>query len=159
MRKFLVRAAFVTVVLGSIAACAHPTLPEGYGPTTAGTAPTGPTGPTGPADQTKEVCTQAQSLSVTAVATIRTKAAAAQSALAAGNQVGVVQAVTDLKKAATDWSDQLTQLSSKPVKPAVKSVLDDGVRTINQLASATTPPPDAESKLTDFTTKLAAACA
>lgn len=157
MRTFPVRAAFVVIVLGVLAACAHPTLPEGYGPTTAGTAPTTP--PAGATDQTKEVCTQAQSLSVTAVATIRSKAAAAQAALGSGNQVGVVQAVTDLKKAATDWSDQLTVLAAKPVKPQVKSVLDDGVRTINQLATATTPPPDAESKLTDFTTKLAAACA
>ena len=157
MPMFPVRAALVVIMLGILTACAHPTLPEGYGPTTAGTVPT--TAPDGPTDQTKAVCDQALSLSVTAVATIRSKAAAAQAALGAGNQLGVVQAVTDLKKTASDWADQLTQLSTKPVKPQVKSVLDDGVRTINELASATTPPPDAESRLTDFTTKLGAACA
>jgi hypothetical protein len=159
MRKILVAVAFSAVALGGLAACAHPTPPDGYGPPTTGPATQAPTSAAPVADQTVEVCQQAESVSASAVVTIRAKGAAATAALQSGDQVTLVQAVTDLKKAAADWAAQLTVLSGKPIKPAVKTVLTDGVTTINTLAAAQVPPPDAESKLTDFTTKLAAACA
>lgn len=167
MRKTLVPTAVLAIALGGLAACAHPSPPNGPYPTTAGPvhatsgAPTNPatTGNSGPADQTRDVCADATSTSTAAAATIRSKGAAAQAALLSGNQADAIADVGDLKSAANDWSNKLTQLAARPIKPEVRSVLTDGASKITTLAQSTSVPADADSQLTDFTTRLAAACA
>jgi hypothetical protein len=151
MRKILVPAAVLVALLGG---CAHPTPPEGYGTTAPAPATTKATTD---ADQS-QVCSQAKSLSDTEVALIKTKAATAQTALTMGDQVTLAQAISDLKAAASDWSAQLTQMSGKQITPQLRSVLTDGASTISTLANSTAPPPNAQSELDDFTSKLAAAC-
>jgi hypothetical protein len=157
MRKILVPAVALVDLLGG---CAHPTPPEGFGVTAPAPAPAPATTTQTQATNADQdsVCSQAKSLSDTEVAVIKGKAAQAQTALAAGDQVTLVQAITALKTAATDWANQLTQLSGKQISPQLKSVLTDGASTISSLAAASVPPPDAQSKLDDFTSKLAAAC-
>ena len=150
MRKIMVPAAILVALLGG---CAHPTPPDGSGTT----APQ-PTNAVTNADQS-QVCTQAKSLSDTEVTLIKAKAAQAQSALAIGDQGTLAQAISDLKRAAADWSAQLTQLAGKQISPQLRTVLTDGASTINTLANSPAPPTDVQSKLDDFTTKLAAACA
>jgi hypothetical protein len=49
-------------------------------------------------------------------------------------------------------------LSGKQITPQLRTVLTDGASTITALAGSTVPPPDAQSKLDDFTSKLDAAC-
>lgn len=154
MRKYLLPGVLVLVVIG---ACAHPTPPAGYGPTTPAAPVPVPTSAAA-ADQTATVCAEAKALSSTDAATIRTKANAAAAAVSSGDQAGLLQAVSDLKSIAADWADQLTRLAAQPVRPAVKAVLDDGAATIRQLAAAVVPPPDAEAKLAEFVAKLSAAC-
>lgn len=149
MRKPMIIAALVAVALGGVVACANkPATPDAT-PTAA------------QADQTKEVCTSAMSESTTAITTLKAKLIEAQAAFAAGDQTKLVQIQATVKTTATNWTAKLTELSGKPIKPGVKTVLTDGVTTINNLTAsiATTSPADAEAKLTDFTTKLAAACA
>jgi len=173
MRKTLVQTvarAFVptaalAIALGGLAACAHPSPPDGPYPTTAGpvqattAGPTSTGGNSGPADQTRDVCADATSTSASAAATIRAKGAAAQADLLSGNQADAIAQVTALKSAANDWADKLNQLAAKPIKPEVRSVLTDGATKITTLAQSTSVPADADSQLTDFTTRLAAACA
>jgi hypothetical protein len=165
MRKTLVPTAVLAIALGGLAACAHPSPPNGPYPTTAGpvhattAGPTSSGGGSGVADQTRDVCADATSTSATAAAAIRAKGAAAQAALLAGNQADAIAAVGDLKSTANDWSNKLTQLAAKPIKPEVRSVLTDGASKITTLAQSTSVPADADSQLTDFTTRLAAACA
>jgi hypothetical protein len=152
MRKILVPAVALVALLGG---CAHPTPPDGYGTTAPAPPPTNAT--VANADQS-QVCTQAKSVSSTEVTLIKAKAAQAQAALAQGDQGTVAQSIADLKSAASDWSTQLNQLSGKQISPQLKSVLSDGAATITALAGSTVPPPDAQSKLDDFTSKLDAAC-
>jgi hypothetical protein len=156
MRKFLVPAAAALVAV--LAGCAHPTPPEGYGTTAPAPATTAATAANATADQA-QVCSDAKSLSSTQVALIKGKAAQAQAALASGDQATVAQAINDLRSAASSWATQLNQLSGKQITPQLKSVLTDGATTITALAGSAAPPPDAQSKLDDFTNKLNAACA
>jgi hypothetical protein len=153
MRKILVPA-FVLVAL--LSGCAHPTPPEGFGTTAPAPASTAATATN--ADQ-QQVCTQAKSVSGTQVALIKAKAAQAQAALGSGDQATLAQSIGELKQAASDWSAQLTQLSSKQISPQLRTVLTDGAATISTLANSSVPPPDAQSKLDAFTSKLNAACA
>jgi hypothetical protein len=157
MRKILaptvVSAAALVALLSG---CAHPTPPDGYGTTAPAPAPT--SAAVTNADQ-QQVCTQAKSVSGTQVALIKAKAAEAQAALSSGDQATLAQSIAQLKAAASDWSNQLTQLSSKQISPQLRTVLTDGASTINNLANSSAPPPDAQSKLDDFTSKLDAACA
>jgi hypothetical protein len=161
--RALVPTAALAIALGGLAACAHPSPPDAPYPTTAGPAPATSAAPTsgnsGTADQTAAVCADATSTSASAAATIRAKGATAQADLLAGNQADAIVAVTELKNAANDWANKLTQLAAKPVKPEVRSVLTDGATKITTLAQSTSVPADADSQLTDFTTRLAAACA
>lgn len=150
MRKLMMTAAMAAVALGGAAACGT-SSPEPSGTTQATT--------TTAADQTKEVCAQAISEGTTATAAIKTKVAEAMAAFSAGDQAKVLQITNDIKKTAGDWSTKLNELSNKPIKPEVKAALTDGITKINTLAAATTPPVDAEAKMTEFATKLAAACA
>jgi len=152
MRKFLVPAAAALVAV--LAGCAHPTPPDGYGTTAPAPAPVVVNAT---ADQA-QVCTDAKSLSSSQVSLIKGKAAQAQAALASGDQATVAQAITDLRSAASSWATQLNQLSGKQITPQLKSVLTDGAATITALAGSAAPPPDAQSKLDDFTNKLNAAC-
>ena len=163
MRKILVPAAVcVAALVALLSGCAHPTPPEGFGASSPAPAPapvaTTTTSSVTNADQ-QQVCTQAKSVSDTQVAVIKAKAAQAQAALGSGDQATLAQSVGQLKQAATEWSAQLTQLSSKQISPQLRTVLTDGAATINNLAASSVPPPDAQSKLDDFTSKLSAACA
>ena len=149
MRKLLIITAMVGVALGGVAACAN--KPASPSPTTS----------TAAADETKAVCTEAQAASTTAIATLQAKLAEGTQAFLAGDTAKVAAAQAAAKTAATEWTAKLTQLSAKNIKPQVKTVLTDGVTTITGLAASfgTTSSADAQAKLTDFTTKLAAACA
>jgi hypothetical protein len=141
--------AMVAVALGGAAACANkPATPST--PSSAAAA-----------DETKAVCTEATTASATAIATLQAKLAEGTQAFLAGDTAKVAAAQAAAKTAATDWTTKLTQLSQKNIKPQVKTVLTDGVTTITGLAASfgTTSAADAQAKLTDFTTKLAAACA
>ena len=149
MRKLMIITAMVAVALGGAAACAN----KPATPSTSSSAAA--------ADETKAVCTEAQSSSATAIATLQAKLAEGTQAFLAGDTAKVAAAQAAAKTAATDWTTKLTQLSQKNIKPQVKTVLTDGVTTITGLAASfgTTSAADAQAKLTDFTTKLAAACA
>jgi hypothetical protein len=155
MRKILVPAVALVALSALLGGCAHPTPPDGFGTTAPARNPT--TAPPSNADQ-NQVCTDAKSLSATEVALIKGKAAQAQAALAQGDQGTVAQAISDLKSAASDWASKLNQLSTKQISSQLKSVLTDGAATITTLANSSAPPPDAQSKLDDFTSKLDAAC-
>jgi hypothetical protein len=160
MRKSPIAAVLVAVALTGAAGCAHPKnevpLP-GESPTrTTATAAVTTTG----ADETKAVCAEAISASSSAVATLKAKLAEGKAALAANNQPGAIAAATAAKATGKEWSGKLSSLVSRPIKPAVRTVLSDGITMIDSLtASTNVNPTDAESKLNDFTTKLAAACA
>jgi hypothetical protein len=157
MRKILAPAVVSAAALVALlSGCAHPTPPDGYGTTAPAPAPTSAAASN--ADQ-QRVCTQAKSVSGTQVELIKAKAAQAQAALGSGDQATLAQSIAELKAAASDWSNQLTQLSSKQISPQLRTVLTDGASTINNLANSSAPPPDAQSKLDDFTSKLNAACA
>jgi hypothetical protein len=161
MRKSMIVAVLAAVAIGGVAGCAHPQnevpLPgESPTATTPAAATTTATG----ADETKTVCAEAISVSNSTATTLKSKLAEGQAALAANNQAGALAAAAAAKSAATDWSNKLKSLQSRPIKPAVKTVLSDGVTMIDSLmASTNINPTEAEAKLNDFTTKLAAACA
>ncbi len=161
MRKSMIVAMLAAIALGGAAGCAHPQnevpLP-GVSPTrtTPATTTTTATG----ADETKTVCAEAISVSNSTATTLKSKLAEGQAALAANNQAGALAAATAAKAAANDWSTKLKSLQSRPIKPAVKTVLSDGITMIDALTASTNiNPADAEAKLNDFTSKLAAACA
>jgi len=161
MRKILVPAAAMVAMVALLAGCAHPTPPEGFGVTTPPPRPPATTTSTTAANSTADqaqVCSDAKSLSSTQVALIKGKAAQAQTALSQGDQVTLARAIGDLRSAASSWASQLNQLSGKQITPQLKSVLTDGASTITTLAASEAPPPDAQSKLDDFTSKLDAAC-
>ena len=131
MRKLLMITAMVAVALGGTAACANKPASPSSSPTTATAA-----------DETKAVCAEAKTASDSAITTLK--------------------AQTEAKAAAVTWTAKLTELSTKPIKPEVKKVLTDGVAMITSLTATlgtSTSTADAEAKLNDFTTKLAAACA
>ncbi len=153
MRKFMIIAAMAAVALGGAAACAQ--SPASPSPSTS--APTSAAA----ADETKSVCTDATSASTTAIATLKQKLTEGTTAFLAGDTAKVAAAQAAAKQTATDWTTKLTALAAKPIKPEVKTLLTNGVSTINTLVAsmARTPAADAETKLNDFTTKLAAACA
>jgi hypothetical protein len=149
MRKLLIITAMVGVALGGAAACAN--KPASTSPTTSAAA----------ADETKAVCTEATTASTAAITTLQAKLAEGTQAFLAGDTAKVAAAQAAAKTTATEWTTKLTQLSQRNIKPQVKTVLTDGVTTITGLANSfgTTSAADAQAKLTDFTTKLAAACA
>jgi hypothetical protein len=149
MRKLLIITAMVAVALGGAAACAN--KPASPSPSTSAAA----------ADETKAVCTEATTASASAITTLKAKLAEGTQAFLAGDTAKVAAAQAAAKTTATEWTTKLTQLSAKNIKPEVKTVLTNGVTTITTLVASfgTTSSADAEAKLTDFTTKLAAACA
>jgi hypothetical protein len=152
MRKLLMITAMVAVALGGTAACANKPASPSSSPSTAATA----------ADETKAVCAEAKTASDSATTTLKAKLAEGTQAFLAGDQAKALKAQTEAKAAAVTWTAKLTELSSKPIKPEVKKVLTDGVAMITSLSATlgtSTSTADAEAKLNDFTTKLAAACA
>jgi hypothetical protein len=159
MRKSLIVAALAAIALGGTVGCAHPNeapLPgETRTPTTAST------GNTSAPDETKAVCAEATSTSTTAISTLKAKVAEATAAQAAGDQGKLIAAQLAARTTATEWSNKLTSLSARPIKPQVKTVLTDGAKMINDMTAnpASLTPASAEAKLNDFTGKLAGACA
>lgn len=151
MRKLLMITAMVAVALGGTAACANKPASPSSSPSTATAT-----------DETKAVCADAKTASDSAVTTLKAKLAEGTQAFLAGDQAKAQKAQTDAKSAALAWIAKLNELSAKPIKPEVKKVLTDGVAMITSLTATlgtSTTTADAEAKLNDFTTKLAAACA
>jgi hypothetical protein len=150
MRKLLILAALAAVALGGAACATTPSAPLPGSSTSAAAS-----------DQTKQVCADAQSANTAAIATLQQKLTEGQQAFLAGDAAKVSAAQSAALSTITSWTANLTTLSQKPIKPSVKQVLTDGITTINGLAAsmATTSQADAQTKLTDFTTKLATACA
>ena len=158
MRKSMIMAVFAAAALGGVAGCAHPHEAPLPGESTSQA--TSPVTTTSSTDETKSVCSEATSTSTSAVTTLKTKLNEGKAALAANNQAGALVAANEARNAAKQWSSKLSSLASRPIKSSVRTVLTDGVTMIDTLAASTNiNPTDAESKLNDFTSKLAIACA
>ena len=154
MRKLITTAALATVALAGLAGCADNSVK----PSSSASASTATTTA---ADQTKQVCTEATTTSTTAAAAVQAKIT--EAVAANGDQTKLVQIGTDLAKLATDWSSKLTELSAKPISPALKTALTDGATTITGLANPatiqSTTPAQVQTQLQAISTKIAAACA
>jgi hypothetical protein len=156
MRRFVITVVALAVTLAGAAACATTPSANPHATATASTATTAATG----SDETEAVCDEAISVSTSSMNTLKSKLAEGQTAFLAGDTAKALSIQASAKTTATEWTNKLTELSKKQIKPEVKTVLTDGVTTINGLMnSTTTSPTDAEKKLNDFMTKLKAACA
>jgi hypothetical protein len=153
-------AVLLIAILGGTAACAHPhEVPRaGESPRAGVTSQTTPTSP----DETPTVCSQAQSVSNSAVADLTTQLGAAQAALAANDQATALAAAAQARIIATNWKSQLQAFAGRNVNPSVRDALSNGVSVIDSIL--TTPPQNlnastAEQQVNDFLSKLRSACA
>jgi hypothetical protein len=156
MRKLLMVAALAAAALGGAAACTQGTPT----PTTTTTPPT--TTAASSDDQTVAVCSEAISVETTNSAAALAKVDEAMQAAAAGQLDKLPALKTDIEGIVATWKGKFTELSQKPVKPAVKSALDETVTFLDQLAANANNPTalaDAKTKMTDLSGKLTAACA
>jgi hypothetical protein len=113
-------------------------------------------------DETRTVCSQAQSASNQAVADLTTQLTAAQSAMSAGNQVVALAAAAQAKTIANDWKTKLQGFANRPIKSSVRDVLNQGIALIDGLLNANPQTLDAakaQQQVNDFLDDLKAACA
>jgi hypothetical protein len=142
-------------------ACAHPNevpLPgESPSPTPRVSRTTQTTG----ADETAEVCREAQDESEDAVATLTDQLDEASTAYNAGKTAEALAAYNEAKETGTEWADTLDELAGRPIEAKVRTVLEDGSEMITDLVN--TPPQnidpeDAEDQINEFLDDLDAAC-
>jgi paraquat-inducible protein B len=149
----------------TVIACAHPNEVPRPGQTVA--APPSTTRPvvTTGADETKTVCSQAQSLNDAAIADLTRLLSQAQSAKAANDTAAALTAVTNAQKRAKEWSSGLDALTGKNISSRVRTALQSGITTINKLANAplsslaTIDPEQVQKDITKFRDDLRTACA
>jgi hypothetical protein len=150
MRKVLTVTAIAAIALGAVA-CAEPTpSPSATGTAGATSAPATTTA----ADQTKEVCTEALS-------TESTSAAAVVAKINEINQGANPMTVrTEVLSIVNTWKSTFADLAQRPIKPEVKASLDEHVTFLGDLSNQAVLSPDAvQSKFTEMSGKLTAACA
>jgi hypothetical protein len=152
MRKLLIMAILAGVALTGAAACATNTpagsVSSAPGSTTAAAA-----------DQTADVCAQALALEKADGTAVLTKVQAYLSAVASGQAVDGTQVLADLTKIQSDWVTAFTAFAGKPVKPEVKTALQNFitfVQGINQNSNLTVA--DVTSKYNQLDLALATAC-
>jgi hypothetical protein len=152
-------AVMLIATLAGAAACAHPhEVPrKGESPQTGTTSANTPTTP----DETATVCSEAQSVSTTAVDDLTSQLAAAQADLAANDQAAALAAALQARTIGTNWKSQLQGFADRNVKPSVRDALTSGVNTIDSILS--TSPQDlnantAQQQVNDFLDKLRSAC-
>jgi hypothetical protein len=152
MRKLLITAIVAGVALGGAAACASNTpagsVSSAPGSTTAAAA-----------DQTADVCAQALALEKTDGTAVLTKVQAYLQAIASGQAVDSTQVLADLTKIQSDWVTAFTTFADKPVKPEVKTALQNFitfVQGISQNSNLTVA--EVTSKYHDLDQALATAC-
>lgn len=126
MRKLLIVAILAGVALTGAAACATNT-PAG----SVSSAP-GSTTAAG-ADQTADVCTQALALEKADGTAVLTKVQAYLQAVASGQAVDGTQVLADLTKIQSDWVTAFTTFSDKPIKPEVKTALQNFITFVQGL--------------------------
>ncbi len=154
-------AGLLVATLAGAGACAHPNevpLPgESPSPTPRASRSTATTG----ADETREVCREAQDESEDAVATLGDKLTEASTAYNAGKTAEALAAYNEAKETGTEWAGTLEDLADRNIESRVRTVLQDGAEMITDLVS--TPPqnidPDeAEDQINEFLDDLEAAC-
>lgn len=161
MRRSIV-ALLLTAALAATAACAHPQniAPKpGETTTTTRTSPPRPT--TTGADETAQVCTQAQSVSDDAVAELTDQLEEAQSAADSGNTAAALAAATEAKQIATDWKSELEDFADRPIRSDVRSTLEDGIDMIDELLNTNPQNLDAtqaRGDVEDFLDELERVC-
>lgn len=126
MRKLLIVAILAGAALAGAAACATNT-PAG----SVSSAP-GSTTAVG-ADQTADICTQAVALEKADGTAVLTKVQAYLQAVASGQAVDGTQVLADLTKIQSDWVTAFTTFSSKPIKPEVKTALQNFITFVQGL--------------------------
>ena len=111
-------------------------------------------------DNTAAVCAEATSYAGSASASVMVKYQEGAAALAANDLVKAQAAATEGKRLLGEWSTKFKSLSAQPIKPEVKTAIDNMTTFIDQTAAATTADPTAlQATFTDLTTKLTTACA
>jgi uncharacterized protein with LGFP repeats len=167
MRRSLAVVLTMIATAAALVACAHPhevpkpgqSLPPSTHPvsTTAAVTTTG-------ADQTKSVCTDAQSLNDQAISALTNLLAQAQAARTSGDTAAALAAVQNAQQRAKQWSSALQALAAKNIDPRVRSVLQSGITTINQLADApltslaNIDPNQVQQDITKFRNDLTSSC-
>ena len=161
MRRSIV-ALLLAAALAATAACAHPqNIAPKPGETTTTTRTTPPRPTTSQADETAQVCTQAQSVSDDAVAELTDQLEDAQSAADSGNTAAALAAATKAKQIATDWKSDLEDFAERPIRSEVRTTLEDGIDVIDKLLN-TNPqhlnPTEARRDVEDFLDDLERVC-
>lgn len=163
MRRSLV-AVLLAAALTAIAACANPQNihPKPGESTTTRANPTTSTATATGADETAQVCREAQSVSDDAVEELTAKLQEAQSAATSGNNTAALTAASEARRIATDWKSDLEDLADRPIRADVRDTLEDGIDTIDRILT-TNPqnlnPRQAERDVQEFLDDLERVCA
>jgi hypothetical protein len=145
MRKVLAIAVMSAVALGGVTGCAT-------------NASTSPPPATTTADETRDVCDKASSAAEKGTTDALAKIDEIMPALAAGQ--GVASLKTELLRILDFWKATLYELKDKPIRPQVRTVLEETVAHLDELAAATRlEPVDIRSRFVELEGDLAAACA
>ena len=151
----------LAAALAATAACAHPqNIAPRPGESTT-TTRTPPRTTAAGADETEEVCTEAQSVSDDAVGELTETLERAQSAASSGNNAAALAAATQAKQIATEWKSDLEEFASRPIRSDVRETLEDGIAMIDELLN-TNPqnlnPTQAQGDVEDFIDDLERVC-
>lgn len=128
MRKLLIVAILASAALGGAAACASGT------PAASASSPSGGSSASA-ADETKDVCTQAIALEKTDGATVLSKIQGYFASVAAGQNADSTQLLADLAKIQQDWVTAYNTYMTKPIKPEVKTALQNFVTFVQGLSN------------------------
>jgi len=128
MRKLLIMAIVAGVALGGAAACASNTPADTVSspPSSGSTAE--------PVDQTADVCAQALALEKADGTAVLTKVQSYLAAIASGQAVDSTQVLADLTKIQSDWVTAFTAFAGKPVKPEVKTALQNFITFVQGIS-------------------------
>jgi hypothetical protein len=161
MRKLLIVAILAGVALAGAAACSTPSTTPTSAPTSGSAGGSAPT-TAAAADQTAAVCSQALALEKSDGAQVLTEVQTYLAAVASGNAGNSAQTLADLEKIQADWVTAFQGFAGQPVKPEVKTALQNFltfVQGFGNTASGTPNLTQIQAQYNQLDQALTTACA